>query len=166
MRSIPALVRVVLIIAAAANIASVLAALVARSRLTSSGGPADDELDLIAIFGGANLASTASALRRISGAAWYGGGTLDLRGATVDPAGASVVTRAIFGGFRLVVPETWRIEIDGKAVFGGFVDARDQVLVDPGGPLLTVKGLAIFGGVAVVSTARDRDLARVSSPPT
>ena len=61
--------------------------------MTSKGEPADDELDLVAIYEPRNFASTAPALRRASYTAWYGGGTLDLRGATLDPAGALLTVR-------------------------------------------------------------------------
>jgi len=41
------------------------------------------------------------------------GGTLDLRDATLDPAGATLRASALFGGGNLIVPE-------GVAMFGGW----------------------------------------------
>src|SRR3990170_4295087 len=76
-----ALLRTFFVLALIASIASALAAIVARGRMTSHGGPADDELDLVAIFEGMELASTAPALRRASVTTWYGGGRLDRRDA-------------------------------------------------------------------------------------
>lgn len=159
MRPFTALLLGVLVIGFVASIASALAALIARGRMTSKGGASDDELDLVAIYEGLDLASTASALRRASVTAWYGGGTLDLRGATLDPAGALLHVRAVFGGFRLVVPATWLVELHGRGIFGGFGDGRKVDLLDPSGPVLTIDGLAIFGGVGVVSEAPDREQA-------
>ena len=152
-----ALLRTFIVLTLIVSIASALAAIVARGRMTSHGGPADDELDLVAIFEGMELASTAPALRRASVTTWYGGGSLDLRDATLDPAGAEIAARAVFGGFRLVVPPTWRVETHGIGIFGGFGDARNRELVDPEGPLLTIKGFALFGGVGIVSEAPDLD---------
>ena len=152
-----ALLRTFFVLTLIVSIASALAAIVARGRMTSHGGPADDELDLVAIFEGMELASTAPALRRASVTTWYGGGSLDLRDATLDPAGAEIAARAVFGGFRLVVPPTWRVETHGIGIFGGFGDARNRGLVDPEGPLLTIRGFAFFGGVGVVSEAPDLD---------
>lgn len=152
-----AMLRTFFVLTLIVSIVSALAALIARGRMTPQGGPADDELDLVAIFEGMELASTAPALRRASVTTWYGGGSLDLRNATLDPAGAEITARAAFGGFRLVVPPTWRVETHGVGVFGGFGDARDRDLVDPEGPLLAIKGFALFGGVGVVSEAPDLD---------
>lgn len=160
-----ALLRTFFVLTLIAAIASALAAVVARGRMTSHGGPADDELDLVAIFEGMELASTAPALRRASVTAWYGGGSLDLRDATLDPAGAEIAARAVFGGFRLVVPPTWRVETHGIGIFGGFGDARNRDLVDPEGPLLTIKGFALFGGVGIVSEAPDLNRVEVADAP-
>src|SRR3990172_12615674 len=99
-----ALLRPFFVLPLIVSIASGLAAIVARGRMTSHGGPADDELDLVAIFEGMELASTAPALRRASVTTWYGGGGLDLRDATPDPAGAGISARAVFRGFRRGVP--------------------------------------------------------------
>src|SRR3989304_407831 len=103
-----ALLRTFFVLTLIVSIASALAAIVARGRMTSHGGPADDERDLVAIFEGMELASTAPALRRASVTAWYGGGSLDLRDATLDPAGAEIAARAVFGGLRPPGPPTTR----------------------------------------------------------
>jgi hypothetical protein len=155
MRSIGGLLRAFLVVGFVLSVASAIAAVVARGRMASKGGPADDELDLVAIYDGLEMASTAPALRRASVTVWYGGGTLDLRGATLDPTGALLTVRAVFGGFRLVVPPTWRVELHGKGVFGGFGDGRKADLVDPEGPMLRIEGYATFGGVGIVSEAPD-----------
>src|SRR3989304_2897439 len=127
-----ALLRTFFVLTLIVSIASALAAIVARGRMTSHGGPADDELDLVAIFEGMELAS------------------------------AEMAARAVFGGFRLVVPPTWRVETHGIGIFGGFGDARNRELVDPEGPLLTIRGLALFGGVGIVSEAPDLDRAEAA----
>jgi hypothetical protein len=132
--------------------------------LLSKGEPDDNELDLVAIYEGLDLSSRAPALRRASYTAWYGGGTLDLRGATLDPAGATLTVRALFGGFRLVVPATWRVELATVGVFGGIGDARDRDGIDAGGPILRIEGFAVFGGVGIVSDAPDLDDSAIESP--
>jgi hypothetical protein len=134
-----------------AALGSAVAAVIARGRMTSRGGPADDELDLVAIFEPMDVTSTAGALRRVSVTTWYGGGTLDLRAATLDPAGATITARSIFGGMQLVVPATWRINLQSVGFAGGAADTRDPAGVDPTGPLLTVRSTAVFGGIGIVS---------------
>jgi hypothetical protein len=157
MRLISSVLRTVILLGVVAGLASVVGALVARGRLWSRGSALDDEVDLVAIFDAANLASTSSAFRRATVTAWYGGGTLDLRGATIDPGGARITIRAIFGGYRLLVPPTWRVDLETIAFFGGVGDVRDESLVDPSGPLLTIDGIAVFGGIGIMSAAPDLD---------
>jgi hypothetical protein len=139
-----------------AGIASAVAAMVAKGRLESHGSEADDEFDLVTIYSGRDFVSTAPALRRGSVLTWYGGGTVDLRGATLAPD-AELRLRALFGGIRLVVPETWRIQREAIAVFGGIGDARDVSAIAPDGPTLRITGWAAFGGVGIVSEAPDLD---------
>jgi hypothetical protein len=136
-------------------VGSLIGAAIAKGRFASTGDRADDEVDLVAIFEPLEFSSTAPTLRWVSVLAWYGGGTVDLRGASLDPAGATLTLRAIYGGIRLIVPETWRVEREATGIFGGVGDARDQARVAPEGPLLRVEGFAIFGGAGILSEAAD-----------
>jgi len=138
-------------------VASAIAALIAKDRLVSRGGERDDEVDLVSIYTGHDLSSRAAAFRGGSALAWYGGGSLDLRAATLDPTGATLTVRTIFGGYRLVVPASWRVENRLVAIFGGVGDARDASLVDELGPTLVLEGFALFGGIGIVSDAPDLD---------
>jgi hypothetical protein len=134
-------------------IGSAIAALIARDRLVSRGGDTDDDIDLVTIFNGREFASKAAGFRGGSILTWYGGATVDLRDATLDPAGATLTSRTIFGGLQLVVPETWQVTTSVTAVFGGVADTRDHSRVIPDGPVLVLGGLALFGGVQVTSEA-------------
>ena len=73
--------------------AALAVALRQKGQLASRGRPADNEVELVAIFDQADFTSTAGSLRRVDLTAMYGGGTLDLRLATLDPAGATVIAR-------------------------------------------------------------------------
>lgn len=158
MRAIRNLVGLFLGLSLLAGIASVIAAMVAKGRLESTGGDADDELDIVTIYDSKDVRSVASALRRVSLLCWYGSATLDLRAATIDPDGATITLRTLFGGVRVVVPEGWRIERDLVAVFGGAGDTRDQALVSDGGPTIRLRGFAIFGGIGITADAPDLDI--------
>jgi len=140
-------------------IASALSAALLKRRLPSQGEESDDEIALVTIYTGRDFSSTATAFRGGSVLTWYGGGTIDLRRATLDPAGARLTARTIFGGLRLVVPETWRVEQHGVAIAGGISDTRDQDEYLPGAPTLTLDGFALFGGIGIFSDAPDLDLA-------
>lgn len=150
------ILRFLVVLGVLAAIGSAFAAMVMRGRLASRGGPEDDELELVTIFEPLDLTSRASALRRVSATTWYGGGTLDLRPATLDAAGATLDARTVFGGLRIVVPATWRVELDSRGFAGGAADGRDQALVDSDGPTLTVRSRALFGGLGIVSETPDR----------
>lgn len=141
-------------------IASALGAVVMKRRLPSQGDEADDEIALVTIYSGRDFQSRAKAFRGGSVLTWYGGGTLDLRGANLDPHGARLTVRAIFGGLRLVVPETWRVEQRLTAIFGGIGDARDDDLITADSPVLVLDGFALFGGIGIVSDAPDFDMDR------
>ncbi len=138
-------------------VASAVGAAVAKGRLESHGDEEDDEFDLVSIYESRDFASKARALRRGSALSWYGGGNLDLRGSTLDPAGATLTARSIFGGVRLIVPETWPVQLSMAGILGGVGDARDASRVDQSLPVLQLEGLSVFGGIGIVSEAPDLD---------
>ena len=61
----------------------------------------------------------------------FGGGELDLRDATLDPAGATIHVSTLFGGGSLIVPEGWNVETSMSGI-GGVGDMRPKV-EPPGG---------------------------------
>jgi Cell wall-active antibiotics response 4TMS YvqF len=151
-RAIGRLIKWLLGLSLLGGIASGVAAALARGRMHSRGSEADDDVELVVIYNGVEFQSTATALRSLSAVCWYGGGTIDLRDATLDPSGADLSLRVIFGGFRLIVPEDWRVELSVIGIFGGVGDGRpDRARAD--GPVLRVSGFALFGGLGVDSEA-------------
>jgi hypothetical protein len=151
------LIRFVLGISLLGGIASAIAAAVAKGRLASRGTETDDEIDLVTIYDGLEFESRAAAFRGGSVLCWYAGVTLDLRAARLDPAGATLNVRAIFGGMQLVVPPSLRVENRIRSVLGGVGDVRDPVSHAGDGPTLTLEGFAAFGGVGVTTEARTED---------
>jgi hypothetical protein len=152
MRVIRSILRLFLGLFLLGGIASAVAAALARSHLASTGNPEDDEFDLVAIYNGLEFKSSAPAFRRGSVMTWFGGGSIDLRDATLDPLGATLRVRALFGGLELIVPETWRVEQHVLALLGGVGDARDASLVAEDAPVLRLTGWVAFGGVGITST--------------
>jgi hypothetical protein len=112
--------------------------------------PASDEVDLVASFGPLDFRSTASAFRGGSVTTWFGGGLVDLRDATLDPAGATLRTSSLFGGGSLVVPEAWNVETRVVGI-GGVGDARSKADRPADAPTLRLEGVAIFGGWGITS---------------
>jgi hypothetical protein len=111
----------------------------------------DDELDVAAIFDALDVTSKSTAFRGGDVVVWYGGGTLDLREATLDPDGAELRVRAMFGGLEIAVPSAWPVELHSRTLLAGAGDARDTIDVDPTLPPLVVDAQAIFGGVVIVA---------------
>ncbi len=166
MRAIRALFALFLGLLFVGGIASAVGAAVAKGRMESHGDEEDDEFDLVSIYESHDFASKARSLRRGSALSWYGGGTVDLRGATLDPAGATLTARSIFGGLRLVVPETWPVRLSMAGILGGVGDARDVGRVDQSLPVLQLEGLSVLGGIGIVSEAPDLDLKVAEAAPT
>jgi hypothetical protein len=107
---------------AAMSIPAVLAFREKRRRELAGAPPFDetsDEIDLAAIFEELDARSTASAFRGGHLLVWYGGGRLDLRAATLDPNGASLDVRSLFGGLQIVVPPSWPVEVHPLVFAGG-----------------------------------------------
>jgi len=127
--------------------------------------PASDEISLIGIFGPLHFTSTAQEFRGGSLACLFGGGTLDLRGATLAPDGATLRVQAFSGGAQILVPASWRIE--SKVIgLGGVGDGRPEIERPADAPVLRIEGWTMFGGFGVASEeSGDRvDLASAPQP--
>lgn len=128
------------------------AAAVVRRAVPSRGDADSDEVALIAIFDGIELASRATAFRGGSMFAWYGGIAVDLRVAQLAAEGAHLELHAVNGGIAVRVPEGWRVTSSMRALVGG-VNVSVPEPPDPDAPTLNLDGFALFGGVAVGASA-------------
>jgi predicted membrane protein len=127
-------------------------AAVAKRRIPSVGNAESNEVALTAILEPLEFESHSTAFRGGSLLTWFGGGDLDLRGVRLDPAGATLTVRTLFGGGRLLVPESWNVDLRVVAIFGGSADVRPAYDRAPDAPTLIVDGVAIFGGFAIMSS--------------
>jgi hypothetical protein len=133
-----------------ASVVGTLAARATKRRIVPIDDPASDEIRLAAIFEPMSFRSTATSFRGGSVDCWYGGGTVDLREAVLDPTGARLRVRAIFGGAQIVVPETWQVTSNVVGI-GGVGDGRPHVDRAPDAPHVAIEGFALFGGFGVSS---------------
>ncbi|HKD33651.1 MAG TPA: hypothetical protein VKB73_09300 [Gaiellaceae bacterium] len=121
------------------------AASVMKRALPSVGGADSDEVALTAILDGVDLKSQAKAFKGGSMLAWFGGIDADLREAELAPE-ARLSLNALWGGIKIETPPGWRVESNVKTLAGG-VDVPTAEEAD--GPVLTVEGMALFGGIQV-----------------
>jgi hypothetical protein len=124
-----------------------IAAALAKGRIPDDPDELADEMRLAAIYEARRYTSRASRFTGGSALGWYAGVDIDLREATLDPAGGHLDVKAIFGAVRVVVPDAWRVELRPLAFAGGIDDDTDGGA--PGSPVLTVKALAAFGAIQV-----------------
>jgi hypothetical protein len=64
---------------------------------------------------------------------------------------AVIEANAAFGAIELRVPETWRVSMQGNAVFGAYEDKTIPPRPEPGAetPTLVIKGGTAFGAVII-----------------
>jgi len=118
----------------------------AKFLLESNAEPDTEEIDLIAIFTGEHLVSTADPFYGGKVMSMFGGVLLDLREVTPAPTGIELDLIVVMGGVSLVVPEGWRVEFSGRILAGGWSDAT-HTTADEDVPTVHVTGLVVMGGV-------------------
>jgi hypothetical protein len=122
------------------------------SKRLSRGDEGSDEFRVVALMGGTRFHSHAGHLRSGTVDTWMGGVDLDLRHATLDPAGAVLDVRTTMGGVQVSVPDHWAVDVE-QAGFGGGVAATvtPPDSLPPDAPRLQVRAVARMGGVAVTT---------------
>jgi hypothetical protein len=113
-------------------------ALVAKFMLKSNAEPKTQEVDMVSIFGGEHLKSTAKPFYGGKILTMFGGTLLDLREATPAPTGVYIDLAVVFGGVELTVPKGWRVEFTGK-------------VVEPATPTVHIGGFIVMAGGRVTN---------------
>ncbi len=142
-----------------AGVASALAAVRLKQSAPPRPQPDADEIDFVTVMDGAQLASTATAFRGGRLICWYAGVDLDLRGATLDPAGARLDVRTAFGGTRIVVAPDVPVGLKVLPVFGGAMNETGAPEPTAERPGLEIGGFTVFGGLQVVAAEPGVELA-------
>ena len=102
----------------------------------------------IAIFGAATRKGSWVVPRRFQAFAVFGGVEIDLRDATLEDREVTIIANAIFGGVDITVPEGVAVMTSGAGIMGGYEGPNDDGGA-PAGPVIHIKGIAVFGGVDV-----------------
>lgn len=131
----------------AALVAAIATALAAKFLLESNAEPETEEIDLVSIFEGKELVSSADPFYGGKVTAMFGGVLLDLRKAQPAPTGIDIDLAVLMGGVSLVVPEGWRVKTNGrlKIFAGGFAD-NTKTTADEDVPVVTIRGFITMGG--------------------
>lgn len=79
--------------------------------------------------------------------AFMGGGTLDLRKATINKE-ATIDILAIMGGVELQVPEDWDVRVSVMPILGG-VENKTSIKSKSNSPILNVVGTTVMGGIDI-----------------
>lgn len=137
-------------------VAAFVGAISVKRRTIVQDDPDAEEVVLVGIFGPLDFASTARGFRGGTVETWLGGGTIDLRRAVLDPNGADLRVRAVFGGGQLIIPESWRVTSAMRGL-GGIADGRSSADVAPDGPELRIDASLLFGGFGITAEAPERD---------
>jgi hypothetical protein len=91
--------------------------------------------------------------RTFRGLAVIGSGEIDLRQARFIDGETTIHATAIIGTITVVVPEDAEVHVGGTAIIGSF-DHHGEGPGTPGGPRVTVTGLAFCGSVEVERRGR------------
>jgi hypothetical protein len=102
----------------------------------------------IAIMGGFTRKGDWVVPKDFTAFALMGGGEIDMSEARFEEQSVTLHVVAIMGGFEITVPDDANVHVTGIGIMGGF-DHGASGGGDPGGPVITINGLALMGGVEV-----------------
>lgn len=114
----------------------------------SSRGDADGKVNAFALMAGIHRQSTSAEFLGGEVSAIMGGVELDLRHAKIPEGQEAIIDSfAMWGGVEIRVPDHWRVRGNVMPLLGGFDDKTRPT--GESGPVLTVRGTAIMGGIEV-----------------
>lgn len=107
----------------------------------------DDKFSRVAIFSPINEKITAENFQKAEAVAVFGGGEIDLSQSRTKAKNIELELVAVFGGIKVIVPTTWKINSEGVGILGGFTNNTKG----NGSVNVKLQGVSIFGGVEVVN---------------
>lgn len=114
-----------------------------------------DDLNAVAIFGGAERRIKTQNFKGGRATSVFGGVELDFRDANIEGDEATLEINCIFGGVEIRVPDNWNVHSMTIPVLGGYSDktrlsaAPPQDSTNSKQKTLIVTGAIIFGGVEI-----------------
>jgi predicted membrane protein len=112
----------------------------------------NDYLEDVSILGGGTKIIQSNNFKGGDITAIFGGSEFSFKDAEISPEGCTIDVFTLFGGSKLVIPDSWVVKSDMFSIFGGFNDKR---AVRPEeteyAKVLHLKGAVIFGGIEIKS---------------
>lgn len=132
--------------------ATLVGALLARSRLPVRDDPDDTDIALVSIFDGTSLRPVSRTFRGGSVVSMFGGTQLDLRRTVLDSDRGCLRVTTIFGGTDITVPDTWHVTVGGINFAAGVEKVLPSQLPPSNGqPGFDIEAYTIFGGLRIVA---------------
>ena len=142
----------ILVVIFALQIGMWVAGRVAESNIEQDTDPESEDFSLAAYVNGKQYSSTSAKLHSGSAVTVFGGTDIDLTGAELDPAGATLRLKTRFGGVKVLVPDTWRVEVIGEAKSGeNEVRVADPDTLGEDAPRLSVMADTAYGGALITT---------------
>ena len=112
----------------------------------------NDYIDDVSVLGGGTKIIQSNNFKGGDITAIFGGSEFNFKDAQLSPDGCSIDVFTMFGGSKLIIPDTWVVKSDMFSIFGGFNDKR-AIKPDETEPanVLYLKGAVIFGGMEIKS---------------
>jgi len=112
----------------------------------------EDWLDDVTVFGGGDKNINSQQFQGGKLTHIFGGSKVDFTRANLAPGKNHLEVVMIFGGTKLIVPESWNVKIEVTSVFGGFSDKRVKTMVvSESDRSLHITGVNVFGGGEIVN---------------
>jgi hypothetical protein len=102
----------------------------------------------VAILGGFSRKGDWTVPKEFNAFCFMGGGEIDLRDARFAEREVTIRIVAIMGGCEVIVPEDATVRVNGVGILGAF-EHSGAGGGSPDGPVITISGLALLGGVDV-----------------
>jgi hypothetical protein len=120
-----------------------------------------------AILGGFSRRGDWTVPKEFTAFCFMGGGEIDMRDAKFAEREVNIHIVAIMGGCEVIVPEDATVRVTGVGIMGAF-EHSGAGSGSPGGPVITINGLAFMGGVDVkrrptMEIARDARRQRIEA---
>jgi predicted membrane protein len=112
----------------------------------------EDWLDDVTVFGGGDRMINSQQFQGGKLTHIFGGSKVDFTRAKLAPGRNHLEVVLIFGGTKLIVPESWDVKLEVTSVFGGFSDKRVKTMVvSESDRSLHITGTNVFGGGEIVN---------------